>query len=127
VFAYIRNTSAVRRLVLLGHDSGVFHPSLRDDKWIGEIATLKELFPVQILSKVRHAVNLGNKGQLFHCGIFEEIGIGRLQQFHNGFIESALKLQPCLPHRNDLFVLEGNVKLLPEGREPIAVIMVEDV
>jgi hypothetical protein len=26
-----------------------------------------------------------------------------------------------------LFVLEGNVKLLPEGREPIAVIMVEDV
>jgi hypothetical protein len=127
VLAYVWNPGAMGRLIFLGDHHAVFYLSLRDDKRIGEIAALKKFLLIEILLKVRDSVNLRNKGQLFHCRILEEVPIVSFQQANNGFVESALKLQPCLPYRNYLFVFEGNVKLLPEGREPIAVIMIEDV
>ena len=115
------------RVFFLRYDSGIFDFGFRNNERVSKVSALEEFFPVKILSKVRNTINLRNKGQLFHCGIFEKIGIVGLQQAYSGFIESALKLQPCLPDRNYLSVLEGNVKFLPEGREPIAVVMVEDV
>jgi len=115
------------RVFFLRYDSGIFDFGFRNNERVSKVAALEEFFPVQILSKVRDAVNLSDKGQFFHRGILEEVRIVRFQQANNGFIESALKLQPCLPDRNYLSVLEGNVKFLPEGREPIAVVMVEDV
>jgi hypothetical protein len=127
MFANVGNPRSLIRLVFLRDHSGVFDFGFRNNERVSKVATLEEFFPVKILSKVRDAVNLRDKGQLFHRRVLEEIRIVRFQGTNNGFFESAPKLQPCLPHRNYLFVLKGNVKLLPEGREPIAVVVIEDV
>jgi hypothetical protein len=123
----VRNPGAMGRLIFLGDHKDFFDPSLRDDKRVGEIAALQELLLIEILPKVWDGINISNKGQFFYRGILEEIRIVSFQQANNGFIESALKFQLCFSHRDDLLVLKGNVKLFPEGREPITVVMSEDV
>lgn len=75
MFTYVRNPGAVGRLILLCDHNGVFDLSLRDDKRVGEIASLQKLFLIEILLKVWDGIYFRNKGQLFYRRIFKEIWI----------------------------------------------------